>query len=100
MTLKRSNQLLDNHMDVYADMDDYSLNEDQYNLFTLRAESPFDLQSGRLRFCLQVRPTASTLLKAGPPEWHFISRHIIQSPRPSLTWILACPLRLGCYQVS
>ena len=78
MTLKRSNQLLDNHMDVYADIIAYPLNEDRYNLFTLRADLHLKFNQGAFVFVPQVRPTANTLLKACPPEWHFVSRHTIQ----------------------
>jgi hypothetical protein len=64
MTLKRSNQLLDNHMDVYADMDDYSLNEDQYNLFTLRADLHLIFNQGAFVF----------VPKSGQLRVHFLKR--------------------------
>ena len=78
MTLKRSNQLLDNHMDVYANNEDYPLNEDQYNLFTLRADLRLNFNQGAFVFVPKSGQLRIHFLKARPPEWHFVSRHTIQ----------------------
>jgi hypothetical protein len=64
MTLKRSNQLVDNNMEVYTDIDDYPINEDQYNLFTLRADLHLNFNQGAFVF----------VPKSGQLRIHFLKR--------------------------
>jgi hypothetical protein len=64
MTLKCSNQLVDNDMEVYADIEDYHINQDQYNLFTLRADLHLNFDQGAFVF----------IPKSGQQRIHFLKR--------------------------
>jgi hypothetical protein len=50
MMLKCSYQLINNNMEIYANIHDYPLNEDKYNLFTLRADLRLAFDQGAFVF--------------------------------------------------
>ena len=50
MTLKHSNQLVANNMEVYTNINDYPINEVQDNLFTLRADLCLNFDQGAFIF--------------------------------------------------
>ena len=66
--LKHSIQLINNDLHVYADVNDYPLNKDQYNLFTLRADLHLNFDQGAFVF----------VPKSGQLQIHFL-KHVCQS---------------------
>lgn len=71
MMLKHTNQLIDNNMEIYAEIEDLPVNEDKYNLFALRADLHlifdrsafvFIPKSGQLRVHFLTRVAESGIL--------------------------------------
>jgi len=71
MVLKHTNQLIDNNMEIYAEIEDPPVNEDKYNLFALRADLHlifdrsafiFIPKSGQLRVHFLTRVAESGIL--------------------------------------
>ena len=73
MTPNHANQLIDNEMEMYAEIEDYPVSEDKYNLLAMRADLHHDLifdrsafvfvpKSGQLRVHFLTRATESGIL--------------------------------------
>jgi hypothetical protein len=76
MTLKRTNQLIDNQMEIYAEIENPPVNEDKFNLLTLRADLHlifnrsafvFVPKSGQLRVHFLTRAAESGILYHDTP---------------------------------